>query len=143
MQGTHAERRYTHHRDQGGGPRRRFQEDARLRAPGEIQYALLSVSDTATGMDEQTKEQIFVPLFTTKELGKGTGLGLSTVYGTVKQHGGYITLYSEQDLGTSFHIYLPVSANTRVEAEVSAEPVKRGSEKILVAEDNKAVRRLV
>jgi two-component system, cell cycle sensor histidine kinase and response regulator CckA len=94
-------------------------------------------------MDEQTKEQIFVPLFTTKELGKGTGLGLSTVYGTVKQHGGYITLYSEQDLGTSFHIYLPVSANTRVEAEVSAEPVKRGSEKILVAEDNKAVRRLV
>lgn len=106
-------------------------------------YVLMSVSDTGTGMDEQTREQIFVPFFTTKEVGKGTGLGLSTVYGIVKQHNGYITLYSEQGTGTAFHIYLPVADSAQIEAEVSVKPIRKGTEKILVAEDNSAVRRLV
>jgi PAS domain S-box-containing protein len=106
-------------------------------------YVLLCVSDTGTGMDERTREQIFVPFFTTKEVGKGTGLGLSTVYGIVKQHHGYVTLYSEQGMGTTFHIYLPVAESDQVETGVSSGSIKKGTEKILVAEDNPAVRHLV
>jgi two-component system, cell cycle sensor histidine kinase and response regulator CckA len=108
-------------------------------------YVLLTVSDTGTGMDEGTREQIFVPFFTTKEVGKGTGLGLSTVYGIVKQHGGYITLYSELGMGTSFHIYLPVTGSSAIETEAdgAAGPIRKGHETILVAEDNAGVRRLV
>ncbi len=106
-------------------------------------YVLLSISDTGTGMDGPTTEKIFDPFFTTKEAGKGTGLGLSTVYGIVKQHNGYVTVYSEPGRGTTFHIYLPVVSDKVTEAKSTTAPVQRGNETILVAEDNEAVRGLI
>ena len=108
------------------------------------QYVLLSVSDTGMGMDRETQSRIFEPFFTTKEKGKGTGLGLSTVYGIVKQTGGYVMVQSEIGRGTSFHIYLPL---TEGNAEPHAVPVPEkacgGNETILLVEDEESVRQLV
>jgi PAS domain S-box-containing protein len=107
-------------------------------------YALLSVTDTGTGFDEYDRQRIFEPFFTTKEFGKGTGLGLSIVYGIIKQHGGYINVYSEIKHGTTFKIYLPLM-NRKVEdpsvIEAAAVP-SGGSETILLAEDEASVRKL-
>src|SRR3989442_7995016 len=108
-------------------------------------YVILSVSDNGLGMDKETQSRIFEPFFTTKEKGKGTGLGLSTVYGIVKQSGGYIVVQSEPGAGSRFNIYLPQIEES---AEIrDAIPVSRtamgGSETVLLVEDEESVRRLV
>ncbi len=106
-------------------------------------YVLLSVTDTGCGMDQETLGKIFDPFFTTKGLGEGTGLGLSTVYGLVKQHSGLIHVYSEVEVGTTFKIYLPVTERRATVVGAKAEgPVVGGTETILLAEDDPAVRQL-
>jgi len=112
-----------------------------LGEPG--RYVLISISDTGTGMDEATRERIFDPFFTTKEIGKGTGLGLATVYGIVKQHNGYINVYSIPNHGTTFRIYLPAVKMMVDEIQNMTTPVTRGKEIILIAEDNEEVRRFM
>jgi len=107
-------------------------------------YALISVTDTGIGIDEKTKEKIFDPFFTTKEVGKGTGLGLSMIYGIVKQHEGYIDVKSEIGKGTTFNIYLPlIDSIFEKQKEKASHPPKRGTETILVADDEPAVGSLV
>lgn len=108
-------------------------------------YVMLAVSDTGIGMNSETQSHVFEPFFTTKEEGKGTGLGLATVYGIVKQSGGYIWIYSETEHGTTFKVYLPRAQEVLAEAFIpgmEASP-RGGTETILVAEDEIAVRSLV
>ncbi len=106
-------------------------------------YVLVSVSDNGTGMDEAVRQHIFEPFFTTKKAGVGTGLGLSTVYGIVKQSGGWIGVYSEPGRGTSFKIYFPrVDRRAEVEAAPAPQTELRGKETILVVEDQPEVRKL-
>jgi signal transduction histidine kinase/CheY-like chemotaxis protein len=104
----------------------------------EAQYALISVTDTGAGMDRETSRKIFEPFFTTKEVGKGTGLGLAMAYGIIKQHNGYIYVYSEPGQGTTFKIYLPLTQATT--EELTPEPVRAETETILLAEDEAVVR---
>ena len=107
-------------------------------------FAVISVSDTGSGMEKETVAKIFEPFFTTKDVGKGTGLGLAMAYGIIKQHNGYIDVYSEPEIGTTFRIYLPAITSTEeVIVKTAAEPLpSRGTETILVAEDDTALRKL-
>jgi two-component system, cell cycle sensor histidine kinase and response regulator CckA len=107
-------------------------------------YVMLRVTDTGTGIDPEIQSQIFEPFFTTKERDKGTGLGLATVYGIVKQSGGYIAVDSEKGKGASFSVYLPrLEQPTQVIAPVTAAPVNtRGTETILLVEDAEPLRKL-
>ena len=108
-------------------------------------YILLSVSDTGAGMDKETQSRIFEPFFTTKEKGKGTGLGLSTVYGIVKQTGGYIFAHSELGSGSTFRIYLPKVADPPGQPGLvkHTQAPSGGSETVLLVEDEDSVRELV
>ncbi|MRR56200.1 MAG: PAS domain S-box protein [Deltaproteobacteria bacterium] len=108
-------------------------------------YALLTVSDTGSGISSEHIDHIFEPFFTTKEVGKGTGLGMAVIYGIIKQHNGFINVYSEPGLGTAFRIYLPIYENVSLlkEPKVEIAPQHRGDEIILVAEDEPSVRALV
>ena len=106
-------------------------------------YALLSVSDTGSGLDQETREKIFDPFFTTKGVGKGTGLGLSMIYGIVKQHEGYIEVHSKPGEGTTFRIYLPlIKPGIEEKKPEILNSIARGTETILIAEDNDQVRTL-
>ncbi len=112
-------------------------------APGA--YCMVSVSDTGCGMDQETQAHLFEPFFTTKEDGKGTGLGLSTVYGTVQQSGGHITVYSETGLGSTFKVYLPRVVDPLAAAAPDPGPVRaagrgQAAETILLVEDQELVR---
>jgi PAS domain S-box-containing protein len=108
------------------------------------EYALITVSDNGTGMTQEEMEKIFEPFFTTKETGKGTGLGLAMAYGIIKQHDGYIVVQSKPGEGTTFKIYLPtVKLKEEVLVDDAAESFQpMGTETILVAEDDEALRRL-
>ena len=107
-------------------------------------YGLISVSDSGVGMNEKTRQRVFEPFFTTKEVGKGTGLGLAIVYGIVKQHNGFVYVYSELGQGTDVQD-IPASDPVRIRGGKRSAPLSPpvgGKETILVAEDDDEVRRL-
>lgn len=118
---------------------------ARTHAVPAGEYVMMAVSDTGAGMTAEVRSHIFEPFFTTKERGKGTGLGLSTVYGIVKQHGGEIFVYTEPGQGSTFKIFLPraLEAVTPGVAAEARAPMPRGSETVLIVEDEEGVRKLV
>ncbi len=111
-------------------------------------YVCIAVTDTGCGMPKEVVDRVFDPFFTTKGVGKGTGLGLSTVYGLVKDHGGMIHVYSEEDRGSTFKVYLPAVVGVKAQhkgkkKKAEKEPSIRGEGLILVVEDDLSVRRLM
>jgi two-component system, cell cycle sensor histidine kinase and response regulator CckA len=132
-----------------GGGRMTIQSSLAVLSDGDISnqpdahpgwFAVLSVSDTGVGMDENVRQRIFEPFFTTKEKGKGTGLGLSMVYGVVKNHGGFVHVYSEVGDGTTFRVYLPLSGKPEVQERGSDEALAGGHESILIIDDEEVIR---
>jgi PAS domain S-box-containing protein len=112
--------------------------DSGYQAPYEIvpgSYVKLAIMDTGVGMDQATRKRIFEPFFTTKEMGRGTGLGLASAYGIIKNHGGYINVYSEKGRGTTFNIYLPVCDHAQTEHDGTSRRIYTGHETILLVDD--------
>lgn len=105
-------------------------------------FAVMAVSDTGVGMDGNTKQRIFEPFFTTKEKGKGTGLGLSMVYGVVKNHGGFVNVYSETGEGSTFKVYLPLSGKPEIMENVVETEMASGHETVLIIDDEEAIRQV-
>jgi len=105
----------------------------------EGKYVVLTITDTGIGMDEATRARIFEPFFTTKELGRGTGLGLASVYGIIRNHGGFILVESEQGIGTTFMIHLPASARPCEMESQSENQVRTGRETILLIDDEEMI----
>ena len=107
-------------------------------------YVMLAITDTGTGMSDAVKARVFEPFYTTKDVGQGTGLGLSTCYGIIKQSGGHISVYSEPGRGTTFKIYLPQvgSEMTPPVRQLESPDLPRGTETILLAEDDPALREM-
>ncbi|OPY04188.1 MAG: Blue-light-activated protein [Syntrophaceae bacterium PtaB.Bin038] len=102
-------------------------------------YVKISITDTGIGMDAATRQRVFEPFFTTKGRGRGTGLGLASAYGIIRNHGGFITLYSERGQGTTFNLYLPVSASGAVVDAAPERKVIKGTETILIVDDEDIV----
>ena len=102
-------------------------------------YVKISVTDTGVGMDKATRERIFDPFFTTKEMGRGTGLGLASVYGIIKNHGGFISVYSEKGHGATFNIYFPASEKKVIEEKKPTGDLLRGSETVLFIDDEEMI----
>ena len=98
-------------------------------------YVKLAIMDTGVGMDEATRKRIFEPFFTTKEMGRGSGLGLASAYGIIKNHGGYINVYSEMGRGTTFNLYLPACDHRQAEDDGASRRIYTGSETILLVDD--------
>jgi CheY-like chemotaxis protein len=115
---------------------RRFSDSAQ---PGK--YIQVDIVDTGTGMDDATRKRIFEPFFTTKELGKGTGMGLAAVYGTIKNHGGIVSLKSTVDEGTTMTVYLPQAkgADEEQAASVATKEATKGSANVLLVDDDPSV----
>lgn len=105
-------------------------------------YVCVTVSDTGTGMDAATREKVFEPFFTTKAQGEGTGLGLPMVYGLIRQHDGFIGVYSEVSQGTAIRLYFPATVETTLIPDVvHARPMRGGTETVLIADDEESIRR--
>ena len=98
-------------------------------------YVKISITDTGVGMDKETRSRVFEPFFTTRDMGRGAGLGLASAYGIVKNHRGYINVYSEQGKGTTFSIYLPASKEKVQEEIKPSEATLKGMETVLLVDD--------
>lgn len=105
--------------------------------PGE--YVKISVTDTGVGMDEHVRRRVFEPFFTTREMGRGTGLGLASAYGIIKNHRGFITIYSERGKGSTFNVYIPASSRTPAAEWPAEEEIIRGTGTILLVDDEEMI----
>ena len=102
-------------------------------------YVNISVTDTGVGIDEEARQRVFEPFFTTREMGGGTGMGLASAYGIIKNHGGIIKVYSEKSRGATFHIYLPASGKAVRQDKKPAVDLLRGTETILLVDDEEMI----